>query len=84
VTTYLAIFVSMLLKAWLLTWWDQFKARKALEPVEMVLRGGSYVAWGPVQKIQHYGNRLFQVWLVYMALILIALVAMWLGFWNGF
>lgn len=72
--TILVIFIAVIAKALILTWWDTYKDRKAAEPTPLVLRKGVYVPWGPVEKIQHYGWRFTQLWMVYIAVLLVALV----------
>lgn len=67
------IFVAIAIKGVILAQWDAYKVRKANEPIPLELRNGMYVPWGLVQKVQHYGWRITQVWMVYMAVLLIAL-----------
>ncbi|MXO75344.1 hypothetical protein GRI40_08975 [Altererythrobacter aerius] len=68
--TSLIVFAAVLLKSVILGWWERFRTEKANQPIRMRLRAGRYVAWGPVQKVQHYGWRLTQLWLVYIAVLL--------------
>ena len=70
----LVIFAATTIKALMLVWWDRYKARKAQEPTPLELRNGVYVPWGPVEKVRHYGWRLTQVWMVYMAILILALL----------
>jgi hypothetical protein len=55
-------------------WWENFKERKAQEPTPLVMRKGSYVPWGPVEKIKHYGWKLFRLWFVYVAVLALAVI----------
>jgi hypothetical protein len=71
--TSLIIFAAVLTKSLILGWWHRFKARQAAEPIAMKLHQGAYRAWGPIQRVQHYAWRLTQVWLGYMALLLVLL-----------
>lgn len=72
--TILVIFASTMIKAMILAWWDRYKAHKAEDPIPLVLRGGIYVPWGPVEKVRHYGWRLTQVWMAYIGILLLALI----------
>lgn len=72
--TLFVIFAAITIKSMILCWWDRFKAREAQEPIPTKLRNGVYVPWGPVQKIQHYGWRWTQLWMVYMAVLVLALI----------
>lgn len=74
IRTSLIIFAAVLVKSVILAWWQRFKAKKAGEPIPMKLKNGVHVAWGPVQKVQHYGWRLTQLWMVYMVCIIAAVV----------
>ena len=72
---------GIFLKSLILGWWERFKARKALEPIPLVMRSGVYRPWGPVEKVQHYGWRATQVWFVYMAVLIALLFYKWtIGF----
>jgi hypothetical protein len=64
------IFAVVLTKSIILAWWGRFKDRRAAEPIPMKFQKGVYRPWGAVQKVQHYGWRLTQVWLVSMATLL--------------
>lgn len=72
--TVFAIFASTTIAGLVRAWWSSFKERKAREPIPLKWRKGVYVPWGPVQKVQHYGWRLTQAWMVYMAVLIIALI----------
>lgn len=72
--TIIVIFAAAVIKALILSWWGRFKERKALEPTPLALRKGVYVPWGAVEKIQHYGWRFTQVWMVYIAVLVVALI----------
>lgn len=72
--TSLIIFAAVLLKSVLLSWWDRFRDAQGRQPIRMEQHNGVYVPWGPVQRVQHYGWRLTQMWLAYVA-VLIALLA---------
>lgn len=74
IRTIIVIFGVVIIKGMILTWWDNFKDRKAAEPTPLSCRKGVYVPWGPVEKIQHYGWRITQVWLVWMAAMILALI----------
>jgi hypothetical protein len=65
--TALVIAGSTFLAGVIRAWWSNFKERKALEPTPLKFRNGVYTPWGTVEKIKHYGWRMFQFWLVYMA-----------------
>lgn len=69
------IVMAVAIKGLILSLWGDYKARKALEPIPMREINGVYVAWGPVQRVQHYGLRLTQLWLAYIAVLLVALVS---------
>jgi hypothetical protein len=71
--TSLVIVAAVAIKAILLAWWDNYKARKALAPIPMKKRRGVYVAWSPVQRLEKLGWRIVQIWAVYMAVLLLAL-----------
>ena len=71
----LVICAAVAIKAFILARWDAYKARKALEPIPMRQVNGVYIAWGPVQRIRHWGWRATQLWLVYIAVLLVALVS---------
>ena len=72
---------AIFLKSLILGWWGRFKERKASEPIPLAIRGGIYRPWGPVEKVQHYGWRATQVWLVYMAVLIALLIYKWtIGF----
>jgi hypothetical protein len=66
-------FIAAIGHMMLLAWWDRFKAREAEKPIPMKLRKGVYVPWGRVQRIRRWGDRLTIAWLVYIALLLVAL-----------
>jgi hypothetical protein len=66
--TGIVILLSTFLKGLLMEAWDRYKERKSREPIPLKLRRGIYVPWGVVQKVQHYGWRVTQVWLVYLAI----------------
>lgn len=70
----LIVFAVIAIKAILLDQWERFKARQASQPIPMRFVDGVYRAWGPVEKVQHYGWRLTQVWLLCMLVLLGALV----------
>ena len=72
--TVFAIFASTALAGLIRSWWARFKERKALEPIPLRWRKGVYVPWGPVQKVQHYGWRFTQAWMVYIAVLVAALI----------
>lgn len=72
--TMFVIFVAVTIKAMILSLWVRYKERKAREPIPMKQRKGVYVPWGPVQKVQHYGWRLTQIWLVYISVLVLALI----------
>lgn len=72
--TVLAIFASTAIAGIIRVWWSNFKERKALEPTPLKLRKGVHVSWGPVEEIKHYGWRLFQFWLVYMAFWIVVVI----------
>jgi hypothetical protein len=71
--TTLAIFLTIMIKTMILSWWDKFKERKALEPIPMKERNGVYVPWGIVQKVQNFGIHAARVWGVYMLILLLML-----------
>jgi len=73
----LTIGVAIFLKTLILGWWERYKARKALEPIPMGLRGGTYRPWGIVQKVQHYGGLFGLVYLAQFAVLLALLVYVW-------
>lgn len=56
----------------LAAWWQRFEAAEAGKPIPMKLRNGVYVPWGRVERIQRWIDRLFVAWLVYTALLLVA------------
>ncbi len=72
--TALIVFTGIAIKAVLLTQWGRFKARRVYQPIPMRFIDGVYRPWGPVQKIQHYGWRLTQFWLLYMLALIGALI----------
>lgn len=72
--TVFAIFASTVMAGLIRSWWSNFKERKALEPTPLKLRHGVHVPWGPVEKIKHYGWRLFQFWLAYMAFWIVVVI----------
>ena len=71
--TSLVIFAAVLMKSLILGWWERFKMRKGGEPISTRLSRGVYVPWGPVQRVQHYGWRLTQLWMAYVAVLLVLL-----------
>jgi hypothetical protein len=73
----LTIGTAAFLRSLILAWWERFKARKALEPITLELRGGVYRPWGIVQKIQHYGGIIGVVYLAQFAVLLALLVYVW-------
>jgi len=54
--------------------WERYKVRMAGKVTPLAFRGGSYVPWGPVEKIRHYGG-LFgyfvMAWLAFCMIVLI-------------
>jgi len=72
--TALVIAVSTAIAGLIRAWWSNFKERKALEPTPLKFRNGLYMPWVPVEKIKHYGWRLFQFWLVYMAFWIVIVI----------
>lgn len=66
----LIVFAVIAIKAVMLDQWERFKARQASQPIPMRFVNGVYRAWGPVEKVQHYGWRLTQVWLLCMLMLL--------------
>lgn len=82
--TFLVIFLAVTIKAMILSWWDAYKERKSKEPIPMKLRKGVYVPWGPVQIIQHFGWRFTQVWMAYIVVLVVLLIAFKTGLWGGF
>lgn len=71
--TSLIIFAAVLLKSAILGWWRRYSADRARQPIPTRLRNGVYVAWGTVQRVQHYGWRMTQLWLVYVAVLALLL-----------
>lgn len=69
----LIVFAVIAIKALLLDQWDRFKARQASQPIPMRFVDGVYRAWGPVEKVHHYGWRLTKLWLLGMLALFIAL-----------
>lgn len=67
VRTSLAIFLAVVLKSLLASWWERFKAREALKPVNMKLRDGVHVPWGTVDKIRKAFNVAVWIWIIWMA-----------------
>lgn len=82
--TSLAIAVAVFIKALLLEWWSNFKAREEAKPVELRLRNGRYVAHSRLRRIQRILAYMFYLWLAYIAVLLVLLAAMKLGLWSGF
>mgnify|MGYP003708709339 CR=1 FL=1 len=74
IRTSLIVFGVVAIKALLFDQWNRFKARQASQPIPMRFVDGVYRAWGPVEKVQHYGWRLTQLWLLCMLALLGALV----------
>jgi hypothetical protein len=72
---FLTVAVAVFLRHLLLVWWERLKERESAKPIPMRFRNGVYVPWGPVQRIQHWIDRLFIGWLVYVVLLLVALAA---------
>lgn len=70
----LVIMVGTLLAGLTRAWWSNFKERKAQEPIPLKLHKGVHVPWGPVEKIKHYGWKLTQAWMVYIAVLVLALI----------
>lgn len=71
--TSLIIFAAVLLKSVILGWWSRYRADRAHQPIPTRLRNGVYVAWETVQRVQHYGWRMTQIWLVYVAVLALLL-----------
>lgn len=71
--TSLIIFAAVLLKSVILGWWNRYSADRGHQPIPTRLRNGVYVAWGAAQRVQHYGWRMTQLWLVYVAVLALLL-----------
>lgn len=67
----LVIFVTMVLRGMVLSWWDRKKARWAAMPTPMKLKNGVYVAWGPAERWDRFMRIFSMVWLVYIAIIIV-------------
>lgn len=71
---FLVIFIATMLNGIIYERWARYKAKQAGRPVTMVLRNGVYVPWGTLEKVQWFGKIAVRVWLVYIALVVIAVV----------
>lgn len=81
--TVLIIFAVVTIKALILAWWERYKERKASEPIPLKLKNGVYVPWGPVQRINRLINIAVIIWAVYMAILIIWLIAFKAGWVGG-
>jgi hypothetical protein len=55
-------------------WWDRFKTKQAASITPLASRGGSFVPWGPVEKIRHYGGYFGIATLVWAAFCMAVLI----------
>lgn len=68
---FLAIFIVIALKAFLVVQWQRFKAAQARKPADMRLRNGVYQEWGIVQRFERIGWLGVWAWTAWMAVVLI-------------
>lgn len=82
---FIVIFLSAMGHTFLAGWWMRFKDAEQAKPTQTRLRGGVYVPWGRVERIQRVGKIIFWIWLVWMAVMLVALGYMkFMGYSNLF
>lgn len=79
----LVIGLTIFLKNIMLSWWERYKERKASEPIPLKLKNGVYVPWGPVQRINRLINIAVIIWAVYMAILIVWLIAFKAGWVGG-
>lgn len=75
VRSMIALGIAAVLRGFLLVWWENYKSRKAREPILMKRnRKGVHIPWGSVQKIERAMDVGAAVWGVSMVLCLLGLI----------
>lgn len=65
----LVAFCAAALRAIVAELWAWYKRRQSGHPVNMRLKNGVHVPWGPVERLQAIGRFLGDVFIIYLALL---------------